>query len=222
MAETSMSKRRNTQDSYLPTTELKYFRIPSEVGTKNFERSAKMIAWCDRSKWQFSPSGFFLLLSACAAAKAHCCCPKETSSNEVSAAQNHPQMSTLVSSKQSWECAMWTEFKVWRQAYSGRAWLGCGLNQALQPSLSSSCTQSPGKEMLFHDALHQLPSHLASSGAQPHSFSNSRAAWSLMDINPLTSGLWWFRSWKTRMATKAGKAFNCFWCRTQVVYLRLD
>lgn len=156
MAEKSMSKRRNTQDSYLLTTGLKYFRIPSEVGTKNFERSAKMIAWCDRSKWQFSPSGFFFLLSARAAAKAHCCCPKETSSNEVSAAQNHPQMSTLVSSEQSWECATWTEFKVWRQVYSGRAWLGCGLNQALQPSLSSSCTQSPGKEMLFHDALHQL------------------------------------------------------------------
>ena len=28
MAEASMSKRRNTQDSYLLTTELRYFRIP--------------------------------------------------------------------------------------------------------------------------------------------------------------------------------------------------
>lgn len=94
MAETSMSKRRNTQDSYLLITELRYFRIPSDVGTKNFERSAEMIAWCDRTKWQFNQSGLFFLLSAYAAAKAHCCYPKETSSNEVSVAQNCPQMST--------------------------------------------------------------------------------------------------------------------------------
>lgn len=192
------------------------------MGTKNSERSAKMIAWCDRSTWQFSPNGFFFLLSACAAAKAHCCCPKETSSNEVSAAQNHAQMSTLVSSKQSWECAMWTEFKVWRQVYSGRAWLGLWSEPGIATILIELMHPKPRKRDAFPWRSPPAPSHLASSGAQPHSFSNSRAACSLMDINPLTSGLWWFRSWKTRMATKAGKAFNCFWSRTQVVYLRLE
>lgn len=34
--------------------------------------------------------------------------------------------------------------------------------------------------MVFHDALHQLPSHLASRSAKPHSFSNFRAACGLM------------------------------------------
>lgn len=43
--------------------------------------------------------------------------------------------------------------------------------------------------MVFHDALHQLPSHLASKSAKPHSFSNFRATCGLMGITQLMSGL---------------------------------
>lgn len=79
----------------------------------------------------------------------------------------------LLLPKQSRECAMWTEFWVWRQIYSGRAWFGCGLDQCCS-HLYRAHAHKPRKRDGFPWYSHSCLLTWRAS-AKPHSFSNFRA-----------------------------------------------
>lgn len=221
MAKTSTSKRRkNTQDSFLLTIELRYFRILSDLGTKSFEKLAKTIGWCDRTKWQFSQNEIFFLLSAYRAATAHCCYLKETSSHEVSVASEpspgeHPGFFETIMAV----CHV-DSFRSGGRFIEGESGLAVAWTSHPSHPIQLICTRPRQKRWFSITLSISRPSHLVSNGAKPHSFSKSRATCSLTGISSSAGWEGWFRSWKTGMATKTGKVFDmCFLTRTQFVYL---